>query len=130
MGGRGFPETLLTEAPTNYRRWWNNSWAAIEEGGQRNAGEWTPRDEKRLHDVVAHAHSMGYWIRFYTLDGFDPQNNDGWGVDYNFGSRDAVLPRWSAAIREGVNFIATDQYEDLATMLPQTSTSLRPNKKH
>jgi hypothetical protein len=124
------PETLLTESPTNYRRWWNNSWAAIEEGGQHNAGEWTPQDEKRLHNIVARAHSMGYWIRFYTLDGFDPQKNNGWGVDYNFGSREAVLPRWKAAIGEGVNFIATDQYEDLATMLPQTSTSLRPDKKH
>lgn len=124
------PETLLTEAPTNYRRWWNNSWAAIEEGGQHNAGEWTPQDEKRLHLIVERAHSMGYWIRFYTLDGFDPQKNEGWGASYNFGSRDAVLPRWKAAISEGVNFIATDQYEDFATMLLQTSKSLRPDNAH
>jgi hypothetical protein len=124
------PETLLTETPTNYRRWWNNSWAAIEEGGQHNAGEWTPQDEQRLHNIVERAHNMGYWIRFYTLDGFDPQKNEGWGAGYNFGSRDAVLPRWKAAISEGVNFIATDQYEDFATLLPQTSKSLRPGNTH
>jgi len=124
------PETLLTETPTNYRRWWNNSWYAIEEGGQHNAGEWTEQDEKRLHDVVEHAHSMGYWIRFYTLDGFDPEKNQGWGAGYNFGSREAVLPRWKAAIKEGVNFVATDQYEDFATMLPQISKSLRPGNTH
>jgi hypothetical protein len=124
------PETLLTETPTNYRRWWNNSWYAIEEGGQHNAGEWTEQDVKRLHDIVQRAHSMGYWIRFYTLDGFDPEKNQGWGAGYNFGSHEAVLPRWKAAIKEGVNFIATDQYEDLAAMLPQVSKSLRPGTMH
>jgi len=125
------PEILLTEAPTNYRRWWNNSWAAVEEGGQHNAGQWTEQDEKRLHSLVERAHSMGYWIRFYTLDGFNPQKNEGWGTSYNFGSREAALPRWQAAIRNSVNFIATDQYEDFATMLPQVSKSLRPgNTSH
>lgn len=124
------PENLLTEPPTNYRRWWNNSWAVIEEGGQRNAGDWSAQDEKRLHDVVDHAHRMGYWIRFYTLDGFDPQKNEGWGAPYNFGSREAVLPRWKAAIGADVNFIATDQYEDLAPMLQQTDKKLRPGNAH
>jgi hypothetical protein len=79
---------------------------------------------------VDRAHHMGYWIRFYTLDGFDPQKDEGWGAGYNFGSRDAVLPRWKAAVKEGVNFIATDQYEDLAPMLQQTSKSLRPGNAH
>ena len=41
-------EQLLTERPTNYRRWWNNSWAVVEEGGQRNAGPWTPAAAARL----------------------------------------------------------------------------------
>jgi len=124
------PESLLTEAPTNYRRWWNNSWAVIEEDGQQNAGDWNGKDEKRLHEIVDRAHRMGYWIRFYTLDGFDPQKNEGWGASYNFGSHEAALLRWEAAIKEGVNFIATDQYEDLAPMLQQTSKTLRPANAH
>ncbi len=107
------PEELLSAPPTNYRRWWNNSWYAVEEGGQRKAGAWTAADERRLRALVDHAHKLGYWIRFYTLDGFAPGENRGWGDSYNFGSRDAVLVRWKAAIGAGVNLIATDQYEDL-----------------
>ncbi len=124
------PEKLLTETPTDYRRWWNNSWAVIEEGGQKNAGEWTAQDDKRLHEVVDYAHKMGYWTRFYTLDGFDPSADQGWGAGYNFGSQEAVLPRWKAAVGAGVNFIATDQYEGLAPMLQQTGKSLRPGNAH
>ena len=64
------PEKLLAVAPTNYRRWWNNSWFVVEEGGQHEAGDWTPADDRRLRALVDHAHHMGYWIRFYTPDGF------------------------------------------------------------
>jgi len=124
------PANLLTETPTNYRRWWNNSWAVVEEGGQANAGEWTVQDDKRLREIVDHAHSRGFWIRFYTLDGFDPQKSQGWGASYNFGSREAVLPRWKAAISAGVNFVATDQYEDFSTMVPQIEKLLRPGASH
>src|SRR5262249_25664174 len=42
------PERLLTEPPTNYRRWWNNPWFVVEEGGQQKAGDWTPADDGRL----------------------------------------------------------------------------------
>ncbi len=108
------PEQLLTEAPTNYRRWWNNGWAVIEEGGQRQAGEWTTEDQQRLTRVVDYAHRLGYWIRFYTLDGFSSQESQGWNQGYNFGSRPAVEARWQAALAAGVDMIATDQYEDLA----------------
>ena len=120
------PEQLLTEPPTNYRRWWNSSWYTVEEGGQSRAGEWTVADDARLRALVAHAHSMGYWIRFYTLDGFAPGEDQGWGQGYNFGSRAAVVPRWKAAAADGVNFIATDQYEELAPYLQQNSQDLRP----
>jgi len=111
------PEVLLAEGPTNYRRWWNNSWAEVEEGGQRNAGAWTPADETRLKALVHHAHQLGFWIRFYTLDGFSETENRGWDQGYNFGSREAALVRWKAAIAAGVNLIATDQFEDLAATL-------------
>jgi hypothetical protein len=111
------PEKLLVDRPTTYRRWWNNSWFEVEEGGQHEAGDWTPADEARLKALVDHAHKLGYWIRFYTLDGFAQGQDQGWGNSYNFGSRDAVLLRWQAAIRAGVNLIASDQYEALRDVM-------------
>jgi hypothetical protein len=111
------PEKLLAELPTNYRRWWNNSWYEVEEGGQSKAGAWTSTDAARLKALVDHAHSQGFWIRFYTLDGFAPGEDKGWGNAYNFGSHEAAELRWRAAIDAGVNLIATDQYEDLAPLI-------------
>jgi hypothetical protein len=117
------PDQLLSTPPTNYRRWWNNSWWEVEEGGQHQAGEWTPADDRRLHALVDHAHRMGYWIRFYTIDGFAKEDERGWGNDYNFGSREAALVRWKASIQAGVNFIATDQYEALAEVMKSAPAS-------
>ena len=111
------PEQLLPAPPTNYRRWWNNSWYAVEEGGQHKAGDWTPQDDRRLHALVDYAHKLGYWIRFYTLDGFGYGEDKGWGDTYNFGTHEAVIARWKAAIAAGVNLIASDQYEDLAKVM-------------
>ncbi|HTS66999.1 MAG TPA: hypothetical protein VMH28_33470 [Candidatus Acidoferrales bacterium] len=111
------PDQLLKTPPTNYRRWWNNSWFVVEEGGQHKAGDWTDADDRRLRALVDHAHTMGYWIRFFTLDGFAPGEDKGWGDSYNFGSRQAVMARWKAAMAAGVNLIASDQYEDLAAAI-------------
>ena len=108
------PAKLLTERPSNYRRWWNNSWAEVEEGGAPGAGDWTRADATRLRALVDHAHQRGFWIRFYTLDGFTSATNKGWGNSYNFGSKAAAEIRWKAASAAGVNLIATDQYEELA----------------
>lgn len=47
-------------------------------------------------------------------------------MSYNFGSREAVVLRWKAAIAAGVNFIPTNQYELLATYLKQEAKELRP----
>ena len=120
------PEELVKEKPTNYRRWWNSSWYAVEEGGAPGAGDWTAADDRRLRALVDHAHAMGYWVRFYALDGFAPAEDQGWGMSYNFGSREAVVLRWKAAIAAGVNFIPTNQYEALATYLKQDARELRP----
>jgi hypothetical protein len=120
------PEELLDERPSNYRRWWNSSWYAVEEGGAPGAGDWSETDNSRLRALVDHAHGMGYWVRFYALDGFATAEDQGWGVSYNFGSREAVALRWKAAIAAGVNFIPTDQYEALATYLKQEEKGLRP----
>jgi len=66
---------------------------------------------------VDHAHRQGYWIRFYTLDGFAPEANQGWGASYNFGSRTKAEARWKAALDAGVNLIATDQYEEFRAFM-------------
>ncbi len=110
-------ERLLTAPPTNYRRWWNNSWYVVEEGGAAHAGDWTPVDQARLRSLVDYAHRLGYWIRFYTLDGFTAAEDQGWGANYNFGSLAAARLRWQAARDAGVNLIATDQYEALGAFL-------------
>jgi hypothetical protein len=111
------PDALLVEKPTNYRRWWNNSWGEVEEGGQQQAGDWTAVGDQRLRALVDRAHRLGFWVRFYTLDGFSAEENRGWGEGYNFGSREAALVRWKAVLSAGVDLIATDQYEDLATLM-------------
>jgi hypothetical protein len=111
------PDQLLTTPATNYRRWWNNSWFEVEEGGQHKAGDWTKADMQRLKALVDHAHQLGYWIRFYTIDGFPKAEDQGWGDGYNFGTREAALARWKASIEAGVNLIASNQYEELAKVM-------------
>jgi len=117
-GGRlrvfGSGHTNAIVPPTNYRRWLNYSWHAVEPEGQPKAGDWSKADEARLKALVDGAHKLGYWIRFYTLDGFRAAENQGWDANYNFGSRAAVELRWKAAIAAGVDLIASDQYEELA----------------
>jgi hypothetical protein len=119
------PDSLAPDGADNYHRWWNNPWRVVESAGQANAGEWTPEKENRLHDLVRYAHQRGLWIRFYTLDGVSRADESCRGIFhlYNFGSRAAVEQRWHAAARAGVDYIATDQYEDLARLLRATNQS-------
>jgi hypothetical protein len=104
---------IETENATNYRRWWNNSWTVIEPEGQPHATAWTPEKNARLKSFVAQAHARGLWIRFYTLDGATKteQNANGWFGGYNFPSLDAARLRWIDCIRDGVDYLASDQYE-------------------
>ena len=112
-------DVIAPDAADNYHRWWNNAWKVIEPGGQPNAGEWNAEKEKRLGDFVAYAHQRGFWIRFYTLDGVSVQQESGLGLfhEYNFGSEAAAEQRWRAAEKAGVDYIASDQYEELGRML-------------
>ena len=100
----------------NFARWVNFSWAVIEAGGQSTAGAWLPADSARLQAFVRRAHAQGFWIRFYTLDGFATTEDRGFTASYNFGSRAAASARWWAAIVSGVDFIATDQYAAFAAL--------------
>ena len=106
----------ISVAAGNYVRWVNFPWTVIEAGGQQSAGAWSPADSARLHAFVQRAHAQGFWIRFYTLDGFVSQEDRGFTASYNFGSRAAVALRWRAAIASGVDFVATDQYADFAAL--------------
>jgi hypothetical protein len=120
IAGIAAPESDATALPqatpaTNYRRWWNHPWRVIEGEGQRAAGGWTDADAARLRVLVADAHAHGLWIRLYTLNGLIG-DRDGWTASYNFGSLDAARLRWRAAIDAGVDFIATDQYDELARL--------------
>ena len=127
------PSVLEPEKASDYRRWWNNPWDVVEAGGQQKAGEWTADDASRLKALVDHAHQNGLWIRFYTLDGVgsgSPAQDriptseasktlsaSGWFGGYNFGSLAAAETRWRAAAEAGADFIASDQYEQLASFL-------------
>jgi len=119
------PEEVVPARVTNYRRWANYPWAVVERGGQQKAEGWTAADRARLKALVDRAHSLGLWIRFYTLDGFLPADNKGWTESYNFGNEAAARARWQAAIDAGVDFVATDQYELFAATLKQHATARR-----
>lgn len=121
------PEVLETDHATNYRRWWNNPWAVVENGGQTKAGAWTPQDSARLHALVEHAHDNQLWIRFYTLDGAAAKelSCNGWFHSYNFGSLSAVRLRWKAAQAAGVDYVASDQYELLGETLRSSAVHSR-----
>ena len=103
----------------NFRRWLNYAWHAVEPKGQPKAGEWTPEAGARLTKIVDEGHAQGYWVRFYTLNGHSSAMvaAQGWSPSYNFGSLDAVKIRWKAAIDAGVDFIATDQFEEFVPLL-------------
>jgi len=109
-------ETLIAAPATNYRRWANFSWAVIEVGGAATAADWTSAEAERLRALVARAHAMNLWIRFYTLNGHTAGEDQGWGASYNFGSADTARLRWKAAIDAHADFIASDQYEALARL--------------
>ncbi len=113
------PSEIAPESPDNYHRWWNNPWRVVEPAGQSNSGAWSPEKESRLHDLVQYGHQRGFWIRFYTLDGVSKADESCRGIFhlYNFGSREVAELRWRAAAKAGVDYIASDQYEDLAQLL-------------
>ena len=114
--GRMAPATLIPSRASNYRRWVNFPWAAVEPGGQARAGRWTSADRRRLDALVSRAYGQGLWIRFYTLNGHAPDEAQaqGWSAGYNFGSLAAARQRWQAARDAQVDFIATDQYEEFS----------------
>jgi hypothetical protein len=116
---------LVPHRATNYRRWWNNPWKIVEKGGQKKAKEWTKQEMARLKSLVDHAHAMGLWIRFYTLNGHWGRESRGWSKGYNFGPEERIWTRWRAVIEAGVDYVATDQYEDFAAFKAKVGQELK-----
>jgi hypothetical protein len=114
------PEELAPHKADNYHRWFGVSWTFIEKDGEATKADWAPAAEAHLKKFVDYGHRMGYFVSVYCLDGYTEAENQGWDKDYNFGSKQAVMPRWQAAARAHADFLATDQMEDVASVLHQT----------
>ena len=111
------PEQLVSKKADNYRRWFGANWAFVEKSGQADAGEWNKATEARLKKFVDYGHRLGYFVGFYCLDGFSGAENQGWDAEYNFGSKDTARVRWEAAAHAHLDFVSTDQVEDVAKVL-------------
>jgi hypothetical protein len=114
------PEQLIPHKADNYHRWFGTNWAFVEKGGETGSGDWTPEAEARLKSFVNYGHRLGYFVGFYCLDGYTEAENKGWDKDYNFGSKDKVMPRWKAAVSAHADFISTDQMEDLTAVIRES----------
>ena len=111
------PEKYFLGPATNYRRWLARPWDLIEKGGVAKSEDWTPAEEQRLNSVTNHAHKLGYLMGFYHMNGHAPGAGQGWEEANNFGSLERGKLRWSACIKAGVDFISTDQYEEVAGLI-------------
>jgi hypothetical protein len=107
-------EQVTTRKADNYHRWWGVDWAYIEKGGEEHHGEWGVEQVDRLNAIIQYGHRLGYLMSVYCLDGFTPNENQGWEDEYNFGSMAEASLRWKAAIAAHADFISSDQYEELA----------------
>lgn len=108
------PEQLVTKRADNWRRWFGTDWHFIELCGPAHGSDWSAASEARVKKFVDYGHSLGYLVSFYEVNGFTEDQNQGWTAEYNFGSRDAAQVRWEALIAAHADFIATDQYEEVA----------------
>ena len=110
-------EQLVSKRADNWRRWFGTDWHFIELCGPTHGSDWNAASEARMKHFVEYGHSFGYLVSFYQLNGFTDAQNQGWTPEYNFGSKEAAMVRWSAVIATHADFIATDQYEDLAQVI-------------
>jgi hypothetical protein len=111
------PKQLLDKHADNYHRWFGTDWAFIELCGPTHRSDWSVTAEARVKRIVDYGHGLGYLVSFYSINGFNDEQNQGWTPEFNFGSREAASVRWNAAIQAHADFIATDQYEDVAELV-------------
>src|SRR5262249_50304473 len=110
------PDQLLTKRADNYRRWFGTDWNFVELCGPEHGKDWNSAAAARATQFVEYGHSLGYLVSFYSINGFTDAQNQGWTAEFNFGSKEAATIRWNAAIEAHADFIATDEYEDLAKL--------------
>jgi hypothetical protein len=108
------PDQLVTKHADNWRRWFGTDWHFIEICGPTHGNDWNAATEARIKKFVDYGHRLGYLVSFYETNGFTDSENQGWTPEYNFGSKEAARLRWNALIKAHADFIATDQYEDVA----------------
>ncbi len=108
------PEQLLTKHADNWRRWFGVDWHFIELTGPAHGNDWNADTEARVKHFIDYGHRMGYLVSFYQLDGFPHDQDQGWGDEYNFGSKQLLQLRLDTLIKAHADFISTDQYEDVA----------------
>jgi hypothetical protein len=111
------PEELVTRRADNWRRWFGTDWNFIELSGPTHGADWNAATEARVKKFVDYGHSLGYLVSFYEINGFTESQNRGWTAEYNFGSPEAARLRWNAVVAAHADFVATDQYEDLAQFI-------------
>jgi hypothetical protein len=111
------PDRLLMKRADNWRRWFGTDWNFIELCGPDHGKDWSASAAARVKQFVDYGHSLGYLVSFYHINGFSAAENQGWTDEYNFGSKEAATLRWKAALDSHADFIATDQYEDVAKFL-------------
>jgi len=95
---------------TAYHRFLTFHWGVVEQGGPALAKDWTSEDSKRLSKLVARAHEQGFRVRFYCLNGHTGTLLSG----YQFVNDDAAITRWKEARKAEVDWIASDEYQEIA----------------
>jgi hypothetical protein len=102
-----------TTPASAYHRFLTFHWANVERGGPPRAGAWTDDEAKRLKALTALMHERGYRVRFYCLDNRFRVT----GVPYVFPDEPSARLRWRACAEAGVDWVATDDYAEIAEEL-------------
>ena len=114
--GAKFEPDVASYVPTKataYHRFLTFHWGVVEQGGPALARDWTKADANRLSALMTQAHQQGFRARFYCLNGHTGTLVSG----YQFTSDEAAKVRWLAAVQAGVDWIATDEYREIAEVL-------------
>ncbi len=107
-------EDYARKKATAYHRFLTMHWAVVEKGAPILARGWTESSEKRLKAIVDAAHHQGYRLRFYCLNGAG-------NMAYRFPTEEAAKVRWVAAAKAGVDWVASDDYENIVHTLSSRS---------
>lgn len=105
--------TYIPEPSTAYLRFLAFHWGAVERGGPAAAGDWTPAEAERISALATLAHRRGFRVRLYSLNG----HTGAIGGSYRFADDEAARIRWTAAAEAGIDWVAGDEYREMADTL-------------